>query len=153
MMRRLACLVSLTMACASTGAGVGQPKDAPLVGTLRDRPKGCGCYLGVAEPARNLVFWNDGTARMNIAGVDTVLTGEQALNPNLASFGVGPAVIGARYTDRLRADDVSITIDFTVTSVCEAGAQGCDHTGVDAVITAERAGRREILTAQGACGC
>jgi hypothetical protein len=124
-----------------------------LIGPLarQARPDGCGCHLELAGPT--YVFWNDGTARMNVGGLDTVLEGEQGMNPGLASFGVGPAVPGAQYVDTYRADETHITIEYTVTSVCETGTKCQEHTGVDAVITAERRGRREILTASGACGC
>lgn len=130
--------------------------EAPILQPLADqgRPEGCGCHLRLGRSdGAPYVFWNDGQPWMNLGGADTPLAGAQGLDPGVAAYGVGPAVLGAKHVDRYHTDDARVVIEYTVTRVCQTGGEPCDSTGVDAVITAERGGRREIVTASGACGC
>lgn len=60
---------------------------------------------------------------------------------------------GERHTERYRAGDLNIRIDYVVTGVCDPKDEGCEVTWYNATLTVTRGDQKKVVKAVGVCGC
>jgi hypothetical protein len=59
---------------------------------------------------------------------------------------------GDRSTFHYRNGDISVLVQYIVTSVCEENDEKCEVTGYDAVVTVMSHARKRTVRARGVCG-
>jgi len=61
--------------------------------------------------------------------------------------------LGSRYSETYVWKDVTIGIDFQITSVCSKNDEDCEGTDLDATLTAKRGAQVQTLSLAGYSGC
>lgn len=125
------------------------------IGTLgRDLIDGCGCSLQLLQDfrrksSRYIFIHNFHEAPvMNIDGQNIKLEELAQGKPPQ-----GESRKGERHTERYRAGDLNVRIDYVVTGVCDPKDEGCEVTWYDATLTVTRGDQKKVVKAVGVCGC
>lgn len=143
-------IVFAGLSCASRQTPARASDPPSLIGALTQSPEDnpdfsdCGCRLRTAQGS--LVFIDTGATWLNILGADVMVESDNG-------FGIGPLQVAETRQDTYESNGVHITIDWTITSVCQQADEGCEFTGADAVITATRGDQTQVVTTSGGCGC
>ncbi|HWQ32600.1 MAG TPA: hypothetical protein VNQ79_06935 [Blastocatellia bacterium] len=125
------------------------------IGTLgRDMIGGCGCSLQLLQDFRRkreryvFICNLDEDPVMNIDGQHIKLEELAQGKPPQ-----GEVRKGERHTERYRAGDLNIRIDYVVTGVCDPKDEGCEVTWYNATLTVTRGDQKKVVKAVGVCGC
>ena len=137
-----------------SGDAVWAGNSASFVRRLNDQAtfSGCGCYLALAsakQDEKETYVWQD-TYPITFFNIDGKNVQLKAVKD---TKGTSDHRKGSKYYEIYKWQDVTLRIDYTVTSTCEGKDEGCEFTGTDAVLNATRGKEEQKVALKGGCGC
>lgn len=148
------CIASQAGNRAPHKKGVPVEQKPPQIGAIKKMlVKGCGCSLqsnsDYEKRRQQFLFLSDSgdIVQMNIDGEDIRLKLVKGMK------GKGKPRVGNHHSETYIAGQTTVTIDWTVSEVCDPQDESCEVTFYTAVITVNRGGQIEKVKARGMCGC
>ena len=128
----------------------GSDEGEPIIMPLKDQTRsgGCGCFQNGVSGKKPTYFTRDetGVNYFNLGGKDLEIKLFKKTGPKNLKH-------DDRFTEIFKKDDVTITVDYMITNVCQPGDEKCEFTGMDATLKASQGKKTQIMRLSGGCGC